>query len=98
MDYYGTGCSVISYLKHFPVSCIKVNKSFTQDILSEKTSQHIVESVVGLPGKLGIDSVAEGVETQAQVSCLCSPWGLFAGGYFGRSDKEDAFCCEYKKR
>ncbi|ENA20464.1 hypothetical protein EC2016001_3454 [Escherichia coli 201600.1] len=57
-----------------------------------------MESVVGLPGKLGIDSVAEGVETQAQVSCLCSPWGLFAGGYFGRSDKEDVFCCEYKKR
>ncbi|GCH59935.1 inner membrane protein [Escherichia coli] len=63
LDDFGTGCSVLSYLKHFPVSYIKMDRSFTQDILSEKTSRHIVESVVGLAGKLGIDTVAEGVET-----------------------------------
>ncbi len=72
MDYFGAGCSVLSYLKRFPVSYIKMDKCFTQDILSEKTSRHIVESVVGLAGKSGIDTVAEGVETQAQVNCLCS--------------------------
>lgn len=49
-----------------------MDKSFTQDILSENTSRYIVESVVGLAGKPGIDTVAEGVETQAQVNCLCS--------------------------
>ncbi|HCO1226084.1 TPA: EAL domain-containing protein, partial [Escherichia coli] len=48
LDDFGTGCSVLSYLKHFPVSYIKMDKSFTQDILNEKTSRHIVESVVGL--------------------------------------------------
>ncbi|GDJ75082.1 c-di-GMP-specific phosphodiesterase [Escherichia coli] len=72
MDYFGAGCSVLSYLKRFPVSYIKMDKSFTQDILSENTSRYIVESVVGLAGKPGIDTVAEGVETQAQVNCLCS--------------------------
>ncbi len=71
LDDFGTGCSVLSYLKYFPVSYIKMDKSFTQDILSEKTSRHIVESVVGLAEKLGIDTVAEGVETQEQVNCLC---------------------------
>ncbi|MCW0137735.1 hypothetical protein OIU92_31405 [Escherichia coli] len=39
-----------------------MDRSFTLDILSEKTSRHIVESVVGLAGKLGIDTVAEGVK------------------------------------
>nr|WP_252181946.1 EAL domain-containing protein [Escherichia coli] len=71
LDDFGTGCSVLSYLKHFPVSYIKMDNSFIQDILSEKTSRHIVESVVGLAGKRGIDTVAECVGTQAQVNCLC---------------------------
>ncbi|EGJ4498212.1 EAL domain-containing protein [Escherichia coli] len=96
LDDFGTGCSVLSYLKHFPVSYIKMDKSFTQDILSEKTSRHIVESVVGLAGKLGIDTVAEGVETQAQVNCLCSLGvDYLQGFYFGRAEKVVTFCCEY---
>ncbi|ENH3686790.1 EAL domain-containing protein, partial [Escherichia coli] len=97
LDDFGTGSSVLSYLKHFPISYIKMDKSFTQDILSEKTSRYIVESVVGLAGKLGIDMVAEGVETQAQVSCLCSLGvDYLQGFYFGRPEKVDTFCCEYR--
>jgi len=97
LDDFGTGCSVLSYLKYFPVSYIKMDRSFTQDILSEKTSRHIVESVVGLAGKLGIDTVAEGVETQAQVNCLCSLGvDYLQGFYFGRPEKVDTFCCEYR--
>ena len=69
-----------------------------QDILSEKTSRHIVESVVGLAGKLGIDTLAEGVETQAQVNCLCSLGvDYLQGFYFGRPEKVDAFCCGYNQ-
>lgn len=96
LDDFGTGCSVLSYLKHFPVSYIKMDRSFTQDILSEKTSRHIVESVVGLAGKLGIDTVAEGVETQAQVDCLCAIGvNYLQGYYFGRPEKVATFCREY---
>ncbi|WP_218071397.1 EAL domain-containing protein [Escherichia coli] len=99
LDDFGVGCSVLSYLKYFPVSYIKMDKSFTQDILSEKTSWHIVESVVGLAGKLGIDTVAEGVETQAQVDCLCSLGvDYLQGFYFGRPEKLDTFCCEDNQR
>ncbi|EHK9249432.1 EAL domain-containing protein, partial [Salmonella enterica subsp. enterica serovar Panama] len=50
-----------------------MDKSFTQDILTEKISRHIVESVVGLAGMLDINTVADGVETQA--NCLCSLGG-----------------------
>lgn len=99
LDDFGTGRSVLSYLKHFPVSYIKMDKSFTQDILSEKTSRHIVESVVGLAEKLGIDTVAESVETQGQVNCLCFLGvDYLQGFYFGRPEKVDTFCCEYKQR
>ncbi|MBB6965810.1 EAL domain-containing protein [Escherichia coli] len=93
LDDFGTGYSVLSYLKHFPVSYIKMDKSFTQDILTENISRHIVESVVVLAEKLGIYTVAEGVETQAQVNCLCSLGvDYLQGFYFGRPEKVDTFC------
>lgn len=99
LDDFGTGCSVLSYLKHFPVGYIKMDRSFTQDILSEKISRYIVESVVGLAGKLGIDTVAEGVETQAQVNCLCSMGVDYLQGFFLGGPKEiDAFICKYNQR
>ncbi len=63
-------------------------KGFTQDILSEKRSRHIVSFV----GEWGINTVAEGVETQVQVNCL------FCLGGFRRPEKVEAFCCEYKQR
>ncbi|EGX8244459.1 EAL domain-containing protein [Salmonella enterica subsp. enterica serovar Reading] len=98
LDDFGTGCSVLSYLKHFPISYIKMDKSFTQDILSEKTSRHIVESVVGLAESLGVDTVAEGVETQGQANCLCSLGVNYLQGFcFGRPENVTTFCSEYNK-
>lgn len=96
LDDFGTGCSVLSYLKHFPVSYIKMDKSFIQDVLSEDTSWNIVESVVGLANRLGIGTVAEGVETREQVKCL-SALGVnyLQGFYFGKPEKVSTFCCEY---
>lgn len=96
LDDFGTGCSVLSYLKQFPVSYIKIDKSFTQDILGEKTSWHIVESVVRLAEKLGIHTVAEGVESHEQVTCL-SAMGIdyLQGYYIGRPEKMLIFCYEH---
>lgn len=82
LDDFGTGCSVLSYLKHFPVSYIKMDKSFIQDILRERTSRHIIECVVTLAEKLGVQTVAEGVETPGQVYCLRSLGVDFFQGYY----------------
>ncbi|HAV9130847.1 TPA: EAL domain-containing protein [Escherichia coli] len=99
LDDFGTGCSVLSYLKYFPVSYIKMDKDFIQDVLSEDISRNIVESVVCLADRLGIGTVAEGVETREQVSCLRSLGvDYLQGFYFGRPEKMDVFCCEYKQR
>ncbi len=85
LDDFGTGCSALSYLKHFPVSYIKMDKSFIQDILQEEASRHIVECVITLAEKLGIQSVAEGVETLEQAYCLQSLGvNFFQGYYFGK--------------
>lgn len=82
LDDFGTGCSVLSYLKYFPVSYIKMAQCFTQDILSEKKSRYIVESVVGLAGKMGIATVAEGVETQRQINYLQKLGVDYLQGYY----------------
>ncbi|EFH3940197.1 EAL domain-containing protein [Escherichia coli] len=96
LDDFGTGFSVLSYLKHYPISYIKMDKSFTQDVAFQKTSISIVESVVELAIKLGVNTVAEGVETHEQVSRLRSIGvGFLQGFYFGRPEKVDAFCLEY---
>ncbi|ENW8953633.1 EAL domain-containing protein [Escherichia coli] len=97
IDDFGTGYSVLSYLKYFPVSYIKIDKSFTQDILSEKTSQYIMESIIGLAEKLCIDTVAEGIESQEQITCLrVIGVNYFQGYYFGRPEKLTSFCDKYE--
>ncbi|HBC0970820.1 TPA: EAL domain-containing protein [Escherichia coli] len=98
LDDFGTGCSVLSYLKRFPISYIKMDKSFIQDIMCENTSRRIVESVVVLADKLGIDTVAEGVETQEQVKCLCSLGVDYLQGFYsGRPEKVVTFCFKYNQ-
>ncbi|EFD1100135.1 TPA: EAL domain-containing protein [Escherichia coli] len=98
LDDFGTGCSVLAYLKHFPVSYIKMDKSFTQDILRERTSRHIVECVVGLAEKQGIDTVAEGIETKMQVNYFSSLGvNYLQGFYFGRPERLRSFCCKYSQ-
>ena len=85
LDDFGSGYSTLSYLKYFPVSYIKVDKTFIRDVLWEDTSRHIVECVISLAEKIGVRTVAEGVETQAQAKCL-QALGIyyFQGYYFGR--------------
>ncbi|MBN6378332.1 EAL domain-containing protein [Escherichia coli] len=85
-------------MKHFPISYIKIDKSFTQNVLSEKTSRYIVESIIGLTEKMAIDSVAEGIESQEQVTCL-KDLGVnyLQGYYFGRPEKLISFCNQYER-
>lgn len=70
LDDFGTKCSVLSYLKYFPIRYIKIDKMFIQDIILEKTSSYIVETIVRLSKRLDISTVAEGVETCEQLETL----------------------------
>jgi EAL domain-containing protein (putative c-di-GMP-specific phosphodiesterase class I)/GGDEF domain-containing protein len=63
IDDFGTGYSSFAYLTKLPVSCIKIDKSFVQNIEGDRDSSVIVKSIIDLGHNLGLKVVAEGVET-----------------------------------
>ncbi len=88
LDDFGVGCSVLSYLKHIPVRYIKIDKLFTMDFVSNKTSFYIIESIIDLAKKMNIKTVAEGVQTQEQANTLILLGvDYLQGYYFGRPRK-----------
>jgi predicted signal transduction protein with EAL and GGDEF domain len=66
IDDFGTGYSSLRYLERFPISEIKVDRSFVHDVAHSAAKRVIVESVVKLGGALDIRVVAEGIETEAE--------------------------------
>jgi diguanylate cyclase (GGDEF)-like protein/PAS domain S-box-containing protein len=70
MDDFGTGYSSLSYLRSFPFDKIKIDQSFVRDLGANHEAQAIIRSIVSLGKGLGVTITAEGVETEAELSCL----------------------------
>ena len=66
LDDFGTGYSSLSSLKRFPLTLIKLDRSFIADLRVGTRDAAIVESVVAMARSLGLATVAEGVETEQQ--------------------------------
>jgi predicted signal transduction protein with EAL and GGDEF domain len=82
MDDFGTGYSSLSYLRRFPLDTLKIDRSFVSEMEDTSESRAIVQMIMSLGRYLGMEMVAEGVETAEQVSLLRSLGCEYAQGYF----------------
>jgi diguanylate cyclase (GGDEF)-like protein len=72
LDDFGTGYSSLSYLRHFPIDTLKIDRAFVRDIVSRGGNAPLVDAIIAMAHSLGLSTVAEGVETEAQWQYLKS--------------------------
>ena len=82
LDDFGTGYSSLSHLKTFRVDCLKIDRSFVSGIPTDQDAMAITSAVIAMAGKLGIQVVAEGIETREQFDFLLAEGCDVAQGYF----------------
>jgi len=70
IDDFGTGYSSLSLLQKFPVQCIKIDRSFVQNIATDDSTHSIVRTIIAMATSIGADIVAEGVEDISQLETL----------------------------
>ena len=97
MDDFGTGYSSFSMLKNINIDVLKMDKSFFDDIVESSRGKIIIEAIIEMSHKLGIEVVAEGIENKEQVDYLkrinCD---MIQGYYFEKPISIEKFEEKYK--
>jgi diguanylate cyclase (GGDEF)-like protein len=81
VDDFGTGHSCLNYLRRFPIDVLKIDRSFVQEIGTSEDSEIIIDAILSLARSLRLETVAEGVETIAQLDFLLDRGCRVAQGY-----------------
>ncbi len=90
VDDFGTGFSSLSYLKRYPVSCVKIDRSFVSGLGFHEADSSLVAAIIAMGSALDLDAVAEGVETSDQAQRLFALGCRQAQGYlFGKAVPAD---------
>lgn len=85
LDDYGTGYAAISYLKNFPFSEIKIDRSYIRDIETDESDARLCSAIIAMAAQLDLSVVAEGVETEGQVEYLYEHGAhIIQGNYYSR--------------
>lgn len=95
MDDFGTGYSSLAYLHKLPITTLKIDKSFVDNVILSKTDASITETIVLLANKFKLETVAEGVETQAQADFLKSINVTWGQGYFYAKPMPEEELCKW---
>jgi diguanylate cyclase (GGDEF)-like protein/PAS domain S-box-containing protein len=82
IDDFGTGYSSLGYLKHFPISTLKIDRSFIHELRENSKDIAIVEAIIALANNLNLEVVAEGIETEQQMTFLTQRHCQMAQGYY----------------
>jgi len=81
VDDFGTGYSSLSYLRQFPIDILKIDQSFVHQISSDSGKSPVVSAVIAMGKNLQLRVIAEGIETQAQLTFLQSRHYAEGQGY-----------------
>jgi diguanylate cyclase (GGDEF)-like protein len=99
LDDFGTGYSSLTYLRRFPVDVVKIDRSFVTGLGEDPEDEAIVAAIIAMSLQLGIDTVAEGVETAQQMAELRNLGCTIAQGYLmarpARARDLQAVCAEF---
>lgn len=98
LDDFGTGYSSLNYLKNFPIKCLKIDKSFIDEINDNKRDYAITDSIIDLVHNLGIHTVAEGIETVGQYNFLAEMKCDYIQGFLMSKPLEENDAIEFVER
>lgn len=82
IDDFGTGYSSLGYLQRFPLTTLKIDRTFIRDILLDEDDRALTDTIITMAKNMGLEVIAEGVETEEQADYLASRECTLMQGYF----------------